>query len=111
MTGVFLDTTRMLGYSSWLTVLLAIHRSMAVTRIGRAKQKGAVMRVYYTLTLLGAVIRGRKWDKLEIKWNEPHIPRCPYAIPLAWAATREYVLTYLSDVTELEDAHLEIAFP
>lgn len=69
------------------------------------------MRVYYTLTLIDAVISGKHWDKLVIRWDEFHIPRAPYAIPLAWAATREYVLTSIPDVTSLEDAHLEIAFP
>lgn len=74
-------------------------------------ERRIAMRVYYTLTLLGAVIRGRKWEKLEIRWDEFHIPRAPYAIPLAWAATREYVLTTIPDVTALDDAHLEISFP
>ncbi|MDP2789943.1 MAG: hypothetical protein Q8O51_02335 [bacterium] len=69
------------------------------------------MRVFYTLTLTNAVIRGKKWEKLEVRWNEFHIPRVPYAIPLAWAATREYVLKYMPDVTAVEEAHLEIAFP
>ena len=68
-------------------------------------------RVFYTLTLINAVVRGRKWDKLEIKWDEFHIPRAPFAVPLGWTATREYVLKSMPDVTELADAHMEIAFP
>ncbi|MEK7518810.1 MAG: hypothetical protein AAB424_00670 [Patescibacteria group bacterium] len=69
------------------------------------------MRVFYTLTLVNAVVDGRRWEKLEVRWDEFHIPRGPYAIPLAWAATREYVLRNMPHVTELEDAHLEIVFP
>lgn len=71
----------------------------------------SMKRVYYTLTLLGAVIHDKKWDELVIRWDEPHIPRMPFTIPLAWTATREYALKIFPDVTALDDAHLEIAFP
>ncbi len=69
------------------------------------------MRVHYTLTLVKVVMHGRHWDLLEIRWDEPRIPNAPYAIPLAWAATREYVLRIIPGISALEDAHLEIAFP
>jgi hypothetical protein len=68
-------------------------------------------RVYYTLTLTDAVIRGHTLDKLVIRWDEPHIPRGPLAIPLAWTATREYILTHIPDLTDVAEANLEIAFP
>lgn len=68
------------------------------------------MRVYYTLTLIGAVIRGQKCEHIELCWDEAHISRKPFAISLSWAATREYILTHVSEITDLEEAHLEIAF-
>ncbi len=69
------------------------------------------MRVHYTLTLINAVVRGKQWEKLEVHWDECHISPGPLAIPLAWAATREYVLATIPIVTAVEEAHLEIAFP
>lgn len=69
------------------------------------------MRVLYTLTLIKPVIAGCTWDELTVGWTEYHLPRVPVTIPLAWAATRSYVLQHMPDVTDLEDAHLEIVLP
>ncbi|MEK7569835.1 MAG: hypothetical protein AAB515_00090 [Patescibacteria group bacterium] len=68
------------------------------------------MRVEYTLTLLGAVVEGRRHDKVEIRWQEPRVSRDSYNILPAWIATREYVLRNMPDVTALDAADLHIHF-
>lgn len=68
------------------------------------------MRVLYTLTLIKPEIDGCTWEELTVGWTEYHLPRVPFSIPLAWAATREQVLLHMPDVTKLEDAHLEVVF-
>lgn len=68
------------------------------------------MRVLYTLTLVKAVIDGQTRDEICIRWSKYHHPRVPFTVPLAWAATRECVLAHFPDVTDVEEAHLEVTF-
>lgn len=66
------------------------------------------MRVFFTLTLIGAVLDGKLWKQLTIRWDEHHNLRFPLEVPLQWAATRERALATIPGLTKLEDAHLEI---
>lgn len=66
------------------------------------------MRVFFKITLIGAVLNGKLWDELTIRWDEFHNSRFPLEVSLEWAATRAHALAIIPGLTELEDAHLEI---
>ena len=66
------------------------------------------MQVFFKITLIGAVLNGKLWDELIIRWDEFHNSRFPLEVPLQWAATREYALAKIPGLSKLEDAHLEI---